>query len=324
MASTTMRSPKSGATARSAALPNGTATMMMCAGAASSSGCTTCAPGATTPTEQVERGLPRGAGDEHSYDRMPRAAGRARCPPSPLRRSRSPAVPSQSRLHAPTFVVHRHLRQRSDATGAFPAAARWRMPHAVGIAERRRGHSRWRAAGGNSLGLSGVRAHGCERIETRGRGRTMTERYEFGLDTFGDVTVGADGAPLSHAQTLRNVVEEAELADRLGLDFFGVGEHHRHEFAVSAPEVVLARDRGPHRAHPPRLGGHGAELRRPRARVPALLDARRDSRTVAPRSSSVAARSSSRSRSSASSSTSTRSSSRRSSTCSRRCCRRSR
>jgi probable LLM family oxidoreductase len=67
-----------------------------------------------------------------------------------------------------------------------------------------------------------------------------TERYEFGLDTFGDVTAGADGELLSHAQTLRNVVEEAELADRLGLDFFGIGEHHRHEFSVSAPEVVLA------------------------------------------------------------------------------------
>src|SRR6478736_2630077 len=64
--------------------------------------------------------------------------------------------------------------------------------------------------------------------------------YEFGVDTFGDITLGADGAKLSHAQVLRNVVEEGVLADRLGLDFFGVGEHHRHEFAVSAPEVVLA------------------------------------------------------------------------------------
>lgn len=65
------------------------------------------------------------------------------------------------------------------------------------------------------------------------------QTYEFGLDTFGDVTVGPDGETLSHAQVLRNVVDEAVLADRLGLDFFGIGEHHRHEFAVSAPEVVL-------------------------------------------------------------------------------------
>ncbi|MBM7505480.1 LLM class flavin-dependent oxidoreductase [Agromyces aurantiacus] len=68
----------------------------------------------------------------------------------------------------------------------------------------------------------------------------MARHYEFGLDTFGDVTLGADGEPLAQAQVLRNVVAEAELADRLGLDFFGVGEHHRHEFAISAPEVVLA------------------------------------------------------------------------------------
>ncbi|WP_395242445.1 LLM class flavin-dependent oxidoreductase [Agromyces sp. MMS24-K17] len=68
----------------------------------------------------------------------------------------------------------------------------------------------------------------------------MARNHEFGLDTFGDVTLGADGESLPHAQVLRNVVDEAVLADRLGLDFFGVGEHHRHEFAVSAPEVVLA------------------------------------------------------------------------------------
>ncbi|MRX44103.1 LLM class flavin-dependent oxidoreductase [Agromyces kandeliae] len=68
----------------------------------------------------------------------------------------------------------------------------------------------------------------------------MARNQEFGLDTFGDVTLGPGGDPLPQAQVLRNVVEEAELADRLGLDFFGVGEHHRHEFAISAPEVVLA------------------------------------------------------------------------------------
>ncbi|MBL7939747.1 MAG: LLM class flavin-dependent oxidoreductase [Flavobacteriales bacterium] len=63
---------------------------------------------------------------------------------------------------------------------------------------------------------------------------------ELGLDTFGDVSFGADGTLLPHYEVLRNVVAEAELADRLGLHFFGVGEHHRADFAVSAPEVVLA------------------------------------------------------------------------------------
>lgn len=65
-------------------------------------------------------------------------------------------------------------------------------------------------------------------------------KLEIGLDTFGDVTHGSDGCPDSHAQVIRNVVEQAKLADQLGLAFFGVGEHHRDDFAVSAPEVVLA------------------------------------------------------------------------------------
>ncbi|QOC25635.1 LLM class flavin-dependent oxidoreductase [Microbacterium hominis] len=63
---------------------------------------------------------------------------------------------------------------------------------------------------------------------------------ELGLDTFGDVTVGDDGTRLSDAQTIRDIVDQAVLADQVGLSFFGVGEHHRHEFAVSSPELVLA------------------------------------------------------------------------------------
>src|SRR3954447_21507338 len=68
----------------------------------------------------------------------------------------------------------------------------------------------------------------------------MADRFEIGLDTFGDVTVGPDGALHSQAHVLRDVIEEAVLADDLGLDAFGVGEHHRRDFAISAPEVVLA------------------------------------------------------------------------------------
>ena len=67
-----------------------------------------------------------------------------------------------------------------------------------------------------------------------------TTTLELGVDTFGDVTVDADGRALPQHQVIRDVVEEAVLADRLGLDFFGVGEHHRDDFAISAPEVVLA------------------------------------------------------------------------------------
>ncbi len=63
---------------------------------------------------------------------------------------------------------------------------------------------------------------------------------ELGLDTFGDVTVAADGTPKPHAQVLRDVVAEAVLADEVGVDFIGLGEHHRDDFAISAPDVVLA------------------------------------------------------------------------------------
>ena len=63
---------------------------------------------------------------------------------------------------------------------------------------------------------------------------------EIGLDTFGDRTRRPDGSLVSHARAIRDLVEQAELADRVGLAFIGVGEHHRDDFAVSAPEVVLA------------------------------------------------------------------------------------
>ena len=68
----------------------------------------------------------------------------------------------------------------------------------------------------------------------------MATQIQLGLDTFGDVTYDADGRLLPQAQVIRNVVAEAVLADQLGLDFIGVGEHHRDDFAISAPEIVLA------------------------------------------------------------------------------------
>ena len=67
----------------------------------------------------------------------------------------------------------------------------------------------------------------------------MPASLELGLDTFGDVTVEAGGTLVADAQAIRNVVEQAALADRVGVDVFGVGEHHRPDFSVSAPEVVL-------------------------------------------------------------------------------------
>ncbi len=63
---------------------------------------------------------------------------------------------------------------------------------------------------------------------------------ELGLDTFGDISADDNGQPLSHAQVIRNLVAQAILADETGVDFIGIGEHHRDDFAVSSPEVVLA------------------------------------------------------------------------------------
>ena len=68
----------------------------------------------------------------------------------------------------------------------------------------------------------------------------MAATFELGVDTFGDVTSSVDGSLRPQAQVLRDVVEEAVLADQVGIDAFGVGEHHRADFAISAPEVVLA------------------------------------------------------------------------------------
>ena len=63
---------------------------------------------------------------------------------------------------------------------------------------------------------------------------------KFGIHTFGDVTKDADGSMLHDADVIRNVLNEAVLADKLGIDAFGVGEHHRADFAISAPETLLA------------------------------------------------------------------------------------
>ncbi|HEY7276128.1 MAG TPA: hypothetical protein VH594_09185, partial [Trebonia sp.] len=61
--------------------------------------------------------------------------------------------------------------------------------------------------------------------------------YTFGLDTFGDRNGDADGKPLSHAETIRNVAAEGVLAEQAGVDFFGIGEHHTEDFPMPAADV---------------------------------------------------------------------------------------
>lgn len=70
----------------------------------------------------------------------------------------------------------------------------------------------------------------------------MTNKQEvtFGLDTFGDMSNDLEGKPISAGQTIRNLIEQGKLADELGLSNFNVGEHHRDDFAISAPDTVLA------------------------------------------------------------------------------------
>lgn len=64
---------------------------------------------------------------------------------------------------------------------------------------------------------------------------------ELGISTFGETTpLETTGKPISHDERIRNMIEEMELADKVGLDVYAIGEHHREDFAVSAPEILLA------------------------------------------------------------------------------------
>jgi probable LLM family oxidoreductase len=63
---------------------------------------------------------------------------------------------------------------------------------------------------------------------------------QLGLDSFGDRPQGSDGELVSHATAIRQVVDEAVLADQVGVDVIALGEHHRPEYSVSSPETVLA------------------------------------------------------------------------------------
>jgi probable LLM family oxidoreductase len=70
--------------------------------------------------------------------------------------------------------------------------------------------------------------------------KMSTHELEFGLDTFIPVTVDDSGRPVGGDQVIRNTVEEAVLADSVGIDSFNIGEHYRPEFMDSAGHVLLA------------------------------------------------------------------------------------
>lgn len=68
----------------------------------------------------------------------------------------------------------------------------------------------------------------------------QNQEYVFGIDSFGDLAVDATGQLMSHPEAIRQVIKEAVIADTYGVDVIGLGEHHRDEFAISSPEMVLA------------------------------------------------------------------------------------
>jgi probable LLM family oxidoreductase len=63
---------------------------------------------------------------------------------------------------------------------------------------------------------------------------------ELGISMFGDVHINSNGESQPAQQRLQELIEEIKLMDEVGMDFFGIGEHHREEYAVSTPEIILA------------------------------------------------------------------------------------
>ncbi|HSK14331.1 MAG TPA: LLM class flavin-dependent oxidoreductase [Phnomibacter sp.] len=63
---------------------------------------------------------------------------------------------------------------------------------------------------------------------------------ELGISMFGDNHYDLQGKPMPVGERLRELMEEIKLMDEVGLDFFGIGEHHRADYSVSTPEIILA------------------------------------------------------------------------------------
>ena len=95
---------------------------------------------------------------------------------------------------------------------------------------------------------------------------------KFGLDTFGDMQVDDSGKPISAAQTIRNVVEEAVFADSMGIFGINLGEHHRDDFAISAPDTAFANSM-PNMPWPAEISStfFGASPANSRAAMPATV-----------------------------------------------------
>ena len=70
--------------------------------------------------------------------------------------------------------------------------------------------------------------------------RVVSDSMELGIFTFAETALDASGGQFGAEAGIRDLLEEIELADQVGLDLFGVGEHHRPDYAVSSPAIVMA------------------------------------------------------------------------------------
>jgi len=97
---------------------------------------------------------------------------------------------------------------------------------------------------------------------------------QIGIDSFAAaISDPATGLTLSPVERMHHLLEEIELADRVGLDVFGIGEHHRAEFLDSAPVVILSAARA-HGKYPSHQRGHGSQCLRSRSCFSGVRDSR--------------------------------------------------
>jgi probable LLM family oxidoreductase len=82
--------------------------------------------------------------------------------------------------------------------------------------------------------------HSCLEVQKSDGYFCKKRNMKLGISMFGDNHYDNNGKPLAAGERLRELIEEVKLMDETGLDFFGIGEHHRPDYAVSVPEIILA------------------------------------------------------------------------------------
>src|SRR5665213_4079819 len=132
--------------------------------------------------------------------------------------SRSSTVPSRSRSRSPASAPTRSTRRLACSRSTRRRSPSWRSRSASSAA--------WAI---------------CSRASRWSQQRKEEAlNMEIGIYTFAERTPDASGHLVSAEQRLADLLEEIELADEIGLDVFGIGEHHRPDFLDSAPTIILA------------------------------------------------------------------------------------